>query len=253
MFYTLSKLLDLAFSPLFWALVLGLTATLLAAQGRRRRLVGVLGGGALLLLYLPASGLGAWLMSGYVERFDGAAARPDVRYDAVVLLGGFAGRGPDRAIELSEAGDRLLRTWEVLRDERARRVVIAAGGPEPGESEADLAADLLGQLGIARARMLLDRSSRNTRENALALRDIVAREQLGRLLLVTSAFHMQRALGCLRAVGLSADALATDHQTPGRLGVFDAVAPRASNLALSELALRELAGRLVYRLRGFAR
>ena len=256
-FYTLSKLLDLAFSPLFWALSLaalawGLGAGL-PARLARPRVARILGASALATLYLPSTGLCAWLLLGYVERFDGPLAQADVRYDAVVLLGGFAGRGPDAAVEISDAGDRLLRAWEVLRDERAARVVIAAGGAEEGETEADVAADLLGQLGIARGRMLLDRTSRNTRENALQLRDIVAREQLGRLLLVTSAFHMQRALGCLRAVGLRADALATDHQNPAQLGVFDALAPRANNLGKSELALRELAGRAIYRLRGYAR
>ncbi|MET0340212.1 MAG: YdcF family protein [Polyangiales bacterium] len=249
MFYALSKLLDLTFSPLSWALALGLAA--LALAGRRPRLSRVLGALALLTLYLPSTGgCAAWLFA-YVERFDGSVVAPGVRYDAVVLLGGFIERR-DGKDELDESADRLLRAWEMVRDGRAARVVIA-GGSDTGVAEADLAADLLVQMGTDPARILRDTKSRNTRENATALRDIVRAEKLGRLALVTSAFHMERALGCLRAVGLEADALATDHQVPRVRGVVDALAPRAHLLAKSELALRELAGRLVYRLRGYAR
>lgn len=252
MFYTLSKLLDLLFSPVFWALAFGLAALLC---GRRvPQLARALGALALLTLYLPASGLCARLLFAYVERFDGPVVQPGVHYDAVVLLGGFI-RRPEGSteLELAEGGDRLIRAWEMVRDGRADRVLVSGGSGNESAPEADLGAQMLRELGVDPARILRERKSRNTRENAVEVAAMVRDAGLERLALVTSAFHMQRALGCFRAVGLSVDALATDHQLPVVHGPFEALAPRASALAQSELALRELAGRLVYRLRGYAR
>jgi uncharacterized SAM-binding protein YcdF (DUF218 family) len=245
-FFTLSKILDLVFAPLSWALVLMLAAGWAARAGcaRRARSLGLAAG---LLVYLPATGFCARGLMLYVERFDAPPLQPSVAYDAVILLGGFAHRGPDGKIELADAADRLLRAWELLQTGRAARVVVAGG------SEAALIAELLQGWGVARERMLLDHKSRNTRENALETRAIVERAKLRRLALVTSAFHMQRSVECMRAVGLRVDVLATDHQAPVMASWFDYIAPRAAHLAQSERALRELSGRLVYRMRGFAR
>jgi uncharacterized SAM-binding protein YcdF (DUF218 family) len=80
----------------------------------------------------------------------------------------------------------------------------------------------------------------------------VARERWGSLLLVTSAAHMARAAGCFRAVGLTPDTLPVDQRAlPPAWDAWSPL-PRAVHLAQSELALRELAGRLVYRLRGYS-
>ncbi len=252
MFFALSKILDVLFSPLFWALALG-AACALAAHRERVRAARAFGLAAWLTLYVPASGWFAAALFGYVERFDGPTMRPGVRYDAVILLGGFIRRGVERPFELAESADRLVETWQLLASGRAAQVVISGGRTGSSPPEADVAADLLQQLGVARSRMLLGRESRNTRENALEVRAIAKRAKLGRMVLVTSAFHMQRALECMRAVGLRPDALATDYQAPELASWWDALLPRAAHLAVSERALRELAGRAVYRLRGYAR
>ena len=252
MFYALSKTLDLLFSPLSWSLGLALACVWAALRGRVRG-AQALGIAAWLVLFVPATGWVAFGLFGYTEQFEGKRIQPDVSYDAVILLGGFLWRGPDGAIELAESADRALRAWELLAAGRARQVVIAGGGTASWGREADVVAELLARLGIDRRRMLLDRESRNTRESALEVRAIVERAKLKRLVMVTSAFHMQRSLECMRAVGLNPDALATDHRESEFPSWLDRVLPRASHLALSERALRELAGRLVYRARGFAR
>lgn len=252
-FYVLSKTLDLAFSPLFAALALGALSALAIRRGRRTLSVR-LGVIAWLLAYLPATGGAAAFLMSVVEDFDGPRARPDVRYDAVILLGGFAGRNRHGELELSEAADRLLAALRLLRSGQAARVILAGGGSggSGGEAESDIAAALLREAGIADERMVLDRKSRNTRENAVETKALADAHGLAKLVLVTSAFHMQRALECMRAVGLHPDAHAVDHPHPMIQGPFDLLAPRSDNLRLSELALRELAGRLVYRLRGFS-
>ena len=251
MFYLLSKILDLAFSPVAHALIYGAFAMVFLRRGKPR--VGwVLGITAWVTLYVPSSGgVARWLMQT-VETFDGPRTKEGTHYDAVILLGGFAGRSELGTVELSEGADRLLAAWRLVREGKADKVLIAGGAPEGVEPEARLAASLLREAGIEDARILSDERSRNTRENAIEVRAIVDRAHLSKLVLVTSAVHMERALGCMRAVGLRPDALAVDYLRPNLRFGFDLLVPRADYLRLSELALRELAGRLIYRARGYA-
>jgi len=190
----------------------------------------------------------------YAERHDGRPFRAGQEYDAVIVLGGFVSVGNDGRLALAESGDRALRTYELLRDGHARMVIIAAGGPHPElPVEADAAAALFEQWGVARDRMLLGRTSVNTRQNALEVKSFVRARKFKRLVLVTSATHMQRALECMRAVGLEPDVLPCDQHGQVRVNPLLLLRPRASWLALSELVLRELFGRVVYRALGYAK
>ena len=118
------------------------------------------------------------------------------------------------------------RGHELLHSGQARLGLIAAGG-EGDWVEADSIAYVLTQMGIEKERLLLERSSLNTRQNALGAKQIVREKRLKRLVLVTSAFHMERALQCFRAVGLEPDALPCDEQAPGAGSLFQLLAPRA--------------------------
>ena len=61
---------------------------------------------------------------------------------------------------------------------------------------------------------------------------------------------MPRALGCFEQAGLHPDVLPVDYRA-GEGGV--GWVPRAGSLAVSSAALRELAGRAVYRMMGYSR
>ncbi len=253
-FLTISKILDLLLEPLTWALLL-MTAALLA--WRRRALGEVLVGLALVVLAAFSSEpLARWLM----RRAEASAAstyRPDVTYDVLVVLGGAVEPAPSRLVgstQLNAAADRVVRTAELLRAGHARNVLVSGGlvHPEPGEpSEAERIAERLGQWGVPPERIQLETRSRNTRENAVESARVIAARGWRTVLLVTSAVHMERALGCFRAVGLSPDALPVDFR--GGDGRGESWLPRARALETSTEALRELAGRPVYRAAGYSK
>lgn len=257
MFFVLSKILDLAFTPLAWALLLGALALLL---GRRRpRWALGLGLGALFLLWTFST---PWVAEGLTRWTEGdvsSTQRPGKVYDAVIVLGGMAEPGQSLAAgrpQFAEASDRLLTGRQVLLSGAARHLIIS-GGRIPDlpqvRSEADLVGDTLLELGVPAEQILREDQSRNTRENAVYTAAIVRERGFESLLLVTSAFHMQRSLGCFRAVGLEPDVLPTDvRQNPLPQGP-GALLPRAEALEDSTKMLRELAGRLIYRVRGYAR
>ena len=254
MFLFLSKVLDLLLAPLSWAVLL--LAAAFALRRRRAALAWglVLGAAALLLLFsFPAV---SDALMRQAERSAPRTWRPDETYDAVVVLGGIMEqRQPwmDDGQDLTDAAERITRAFELLREGRARQVPLSGGTltpGAPGTSEADQLAAMLRRWGIAADRIAVETRSRNTRENAVESARVVAERGWRRLLLVTSAWHMPRALGCFRKVGLSPDALPVDYRGGSeRAGRW---LPRASALSTSTDAIRELAGRVVYRVMGYA-
>ncbi len=256
-FLVLSKVLDLLLAPLTWAILLALLALLW--QQRRPGWARLLLSAALAVLVVfsldpVARGLFARLESRAESTF-----RPDVPYDVVVVLGGVADLAAMREsgqIELTEAVDRISQAAILLRTGKAK-VALLSGGivfPRPGDppSESEVLATWFGEQGIAPDRLVVEGKSRNTRENATESAAIIAAHGWKRVLLVTSAWHVPRALGCFRAAGLSPDVLPVDHRS-GSAGGFGSWIPRAASLSASTDALRELAGGLVYRVMGYSR
>ncbi|MFL5354569.1 YdcF family protein [Archangium sp.] len=256
MFVFLSKLLDLLLAPLSWALLLGLGGLLLR-RGRARLAawMQVLG---LLVLYAFSTEPMANLLQRQVERGAVSTYRPDVTYDAVIVLGGAVDADATERSGLPEynpAVERILRGFELLRDGHARQALLSAGtlDTRPGALvEADVLARQLRLWGIPPERIVLEGQSRNTRENAVESERIIREKGWKRLVLITSAAHMPRALGTFEAVGLKPDTLVVDvraHDWHVRAAWWQ---PRASNLSAGTDALRELFGRFVYRMRGWA-
>jgi uncharacterized SAM-binding protein YcdF (DUF218 family) len=173
-----------------------------------------------------------------------------------VILGGFVDAEASRrhgTVEFNEAVDRLLRGFELARAGKARFVLISAGDPRamPGDtSEAEWAGRKLREWGIPADRIVAEPRSRNTRENAVETARIVRERGWGSLLLVTSAMHAPRSLGSFRAVGLAPDVLPVDWK--GGDGRGTRWIPNAEALRSSTAAIRELAGRWVYRRVGYA-
>lgn len=254
MFLWLSKTLDWFASPLSWSLLLALAALLLR---RRPRTAWSLAGASAGLLVLFSTGFVADGLQRWVERGARSTYRPEVVYDAVIVLGGSVDAAASRAsgeTQLSAAADRLARGFELVRSGRARHVLLSAGNvfPHPGDvAEADRIAAKLAEWGVPPGQIAVEAGSRNTRENAIEVGRLAAARGWRTLLVVTSAAHVPRALGCFRAVGLEPDMLPVDFRAGdgSRLGWL----PRAGALAMSAGAIHELVGRAVYWAAGYTR
>ena len=103
-------------------------------------------------------------------------------------------------------------------------------------------------------RLIAEPLAVNTRDNAVYAAEIARARGFGRVLVVTSAFHVPRSEACFRAVGLAVDVLPVDYRA-SRTVTFGTAShlPRAHQLARSSGALRELLGRGIYRVVGFGR
>jgi uncharacterized SAM-binding protein YcdF (DUF218 family) len=262
-FIALSHIAGLAAAPLTWALLLLCAAVILGVRPTpaRQRLAAGVALLALLVLAVFSSAPVSNALFRSLER-DAPASLPrlDARnpYDAVIVLSGLldaeateSGGAPD----YTDAVDRLHAGFDLLRTGRARAVLLSGGSVDPRVHEAVEARVLSRQLqswGIAEARIVVEDQSRNTRENAVNSARIVRERGWQRLLLVTSAFHMQRAAGAFRAAGLSFDTLPVDFRWRDPARFPQSLLPRAESLAQSTLALHEWVGRLAYRWRGYS-
>lgn len=164
---------------------------------------------------------------------------------AIVVLGG-AVCPPELGgseIDLNSAADRV---WYAARLFHAGKapMLILSGGYDPERnaySEARAMATFLADLGVPTQAVVLEEQSRNTRQNAAFSAALLKARGIDRILLVTSALHMPRAVALFTAQGLQVIPAPTDFEgsqtpPPGILAWLpDALALDASGRAMKEL------------------
>lgn len=248
-----AKLASLVIYPLNLSLLLALLALLLWLV-RRRRLAARIALLAFAWLYAFSTATVANYLTDYLEEpFPPKAMSVVPVVDAIVLLGG-ATRGDTlraRAPDLNQRADRLVHAAALYRQARAPLVVVSGGSPVGGRSEAAQMRDLLLQMGVPLGAMQLERQSRNTRENAAYTGDLLRERGARRILLVTSAFHMRRAVPLFEQQGLEVHPAPTDFQRLVDNSLVPGWLPGVGNLARSSEALHEIVGYWYYRWRGW--
>lgn len=234
--------------------VLLLVAGLLLSWLKRRWPARVLTGIALFLLFLFSfTTFGYLLITPLEQRFE-RPAEP-VRIDGIVVLGG----GMDGEVnsvrggfELNRSGDRFVETLRLaLRHPEAK--IVIAGGPAAlvqQEPEALAGKRFFEAFGVASERILIDDQSRNTEENAQFAKELAGVTDGQSWLLVTSAFHMPRAVGLFRKAGFPAVPWPADYLASGAEGVRIKPDQSTENISVSNLALREWAGLIGYYMTG---
>lgn len=187
-------------SPFMLALELWFAAIVCMLLARRRLALALamVGFAGLWLGSLPvvADGLGRVLESQYPVM----SVESTPQADAIVVLGGaLAGAQPPArpTFVLGASSTRIVHAAALYRAGKAKWIVVAAGNrPDQVrvQVEADAIAEFLMQMGVPDAAIVRERHSRTTRENAANVKPIL--ESLGarRVLLVTSAQHMPRAM-----------------------------------------------------------
>jgi uncharacterized SAM-binding protein YcdF (DUF218 family) len=247
--YLLSKVLPLLVLPL--GLVLWL---LLAAWITGRRWPVLL---ALLLLWIAATpllaqGLWRWLERPWQRRTADQAPRAGA---IVVLSGGrHPAPGPARFEEWVDP-DRFLAGLDLWRAGRAPQLIFTGGvSPyRPGmPSEGRLYRREATTLGVPPQAIRVTPPVLNTAAEARAVAAMLAAEGSPRILLVTSAFHMQRARALFQRQGLVVEPFPVDFQALGGWAGAPwrnplAWLPSAGGLEGTSRALRELMGRVVHR------
>lgn len=239
------------FSLVFFLVV----ASLCAGRFGRRRLQTAAGLLAALFLFVPLYTTAGPVLLAVLENRFSRPALPAPPACILVLGGGFhnevtTARG---GVELNDAGDRYVEMLRLARIYPEARLLVSGGdGSLTGHREDDVAVArrLMADFGLDQSRLIAEPVSRNTYENALNSRRIMAREGLSRCLLVTSAFHMPRAVGMMRQVGADVLPWPVDYRTDGSLVFGLSLTEPAGNADNLLVALREWVGLIANRIAG---
>jgi uncharacterized SAM-binding protein YcdF (DUF218 family) len=251
----LDKLLPLLVYPLGLSLILWLLALVLwrLGWGKWAAKLAVVAAGWLWLWSLPV--VSDALRASLERQFPNQPADQADEADVIVLLGGGISPAPRDwpYPDLNRAADRI---WHAARLFHAGKapVIIVSGGLSPREtanSEADAMSQLLVDLGVPSEAIVFEDQSRTTRENAVYTARLLEARGHQRVLLVTSALHMPRALATFRAVGIEALPAATDFEVTPSSPDLRRWLPNSGSLDASTRAMKEYLGLWVYRWRGW--
>lgn len=210
---------------------------------------------ALLLLgwSAPPDRLMHWLETWHAPASrDGLAA-----YAGVVVLGGSFERAAlqrGRAqVQLNERAERLTEAVALAQAHPGLAVVFTGGCVDLGDgcvAEAELAHRFFTHMGMAPGRVLYEAVSRTTHENAVFTAQLPGVDKARPWLLLTSAWHMPRAIATFGKAGWNVTPYPVDFRT-GRQTPWTQYS-LAQGVRKWQLVLHELAGLLAYRLAGRA-
>src|SRR5204863_5657990 len=147
------------------------------------------------------------------------------------------------------APDRIIAAAAVAHRFPNARVVFSGGSANllsNDAREADFAGEVFEGLGIAKSRLIMERRSRNTLENAEFSKALVAPKEGERWLLVTSAFHMPRSVGLFRKAGFAVEPYPVDWRVGGRGDLLSFTNIATDGLGRTDLAVREWVGLITY-------
>jgi uncharacterized SAM-binding protein YcdF (DUF218 family) len=255
-FFLLSKTLGRLLLPSNLLVSLGVVGLILlltrfASTGRK-----LVAASSLLLAvcgFLPIGNLLLYPLETRFPPWDNSRGPPD----GIVVLGGAI--DPDMsalhgAPVFGPSVDRIIATTDLAHRYPNARIVISGGNADldPGNQarEADFTLPVLESFGVTRDRLIIERRSRNTQENAEFSR-IVAAPKRGELwLLVTSAYHMPRAIGIFRKVGFTVEPYPVDWRVGGRDDLLKFSVSFIGGLGRVDTAAREWMGLTAYWITG---
>jgi uncharacterized SAM-binding protein YcdF (DUF218 family) len=248
--FLFGKLVNLLLNPALWVLIALLLAWKTHNPYRRRRWL--------------AAGLGIFLFFSnpyVIQRLLQAYQTPPMpmaageRYEAGILLGGLMGYDETAGDAFfNRSSDRFIQVLKLYKQGHIRKIIVSGGNamkPNSAFREADYLATNLLSMGVPAADILRDRDARNTVENARYTHRIM--DSLGirsAVVVITSSWHMPRAIKIIEAEGLAARPYPADFIAPPsnkKLGL-NHLLPSGDAMGHWNLYLKEWVGRLAIRI-----
>lgn len=239
MYFIISKFFVILIYPFTWVLALFLYAVFCKKQKLKQRFL-VTG---VIMFYFFGSTLPIKL---FARMWDVDAYPPSGKtYSAEVLLGGFASEGTDGNGLFNSSADRYIQATILLTNHNAAHLLFTGGNADikPGQfREGNFVKAELQKMHFADTSILIDNQARNTIENAQNAKKLLMQSGLKPpYLLVTSAFHMRRALLIFKKVGMEVVPYPSDFIINGKLAFSDLL-PNAEAFSLWSKYIKEIAG-----------
>jgi len=256
MFYFLSKTLDFLVMPFSIGFILMLYS-ILTKNLRRKKKTGV---AAFVILFLISN---TYLVNQAFLWWEPKPAdineTTQVYEVGVVLSGGLTSFSKLKAdhVELGQHANRFYNAYLLYKAGKIKKILITGTSPDSwiaaGKGESRQAGQVLVKWGVPASDILIEEKARNTRENATFSAKIIQSQFSGaKVLLITSAYHMRRSLGCFEKAGVNVDYFPTDFYGVANVNKFrHFVIPSAESAEYFDLLWHEWIGYISYKIVGY--
>ncbi len=255
MFFYLSKLIGFLFSPLVWVATLLLWSFFTKIERRAKRLRIT----ALLVLLLCSN---SFIVDECYRAWEPVTPDYDLmdtHFDGAIVLGGIGNVDMRlQKINFGCSGDRLFQVLPFYKKGRIDKIIFTGGSGSiefPEKREGTYVRKYLNSIGFADSCLVIENDSRNTYENAVFTKKLLDSLGIkGNFLLVTSAYHMPRAMAVFKKAGY-------ENLTPYQFNKFSGVrrftpdhllVPNSDALFSLQFLIHEWVGFVTYKLKGYA-
>lgn len=257
MFYVLSKTIDVLLMPLTLAFLALFYALFTKSASHKRR--AIISG--LLWLYLISCPI---VVNQILKWWENGGVTPteiEKKYAVGVVLTGGMSKGeieqPPYHIWVGFSFDRAAQAFQLYKAGKIGAIVISGGqgrmsGSEKGGNEGRAVRQYLIASGVPASQVFLESKARNTHENAEFSAQILRNQfKTNECLLITSAFHLPRAEGCFKKVGIKAVPFPAHFMQQNTPFWFDKLVPNEEKMFQFYLVWHEWLGLLMYKVVGY--
>lgn len=251
--YFLSKTLYIPFMPLFW--IIGLICLAILLKKYRRKILF----STLILLFLCANPA----LNNHLMLLWEVPPTPlkDItkQYDAAIVLSGVTNswKSPKDRVYLNRGADRIMHAIMLYKKGIVKKLIVTGSYTKiNGEkySEAEDMKKVMLMCNVNEEDIIVEDQSKNTRESAVEVQQLLKNTTVGsELLLITSAFHIRRSVGCYKKVGVEVDSFATDFMTSDSEELIwtDYLFPKTQAFQKLDVLIHEIIGYIVYKILGY--
>jgi uncharacterized SAM-binding protein YcdF (DUF218 family) len=242
------KLLTTMMQPLFVAIVAVLTIGLMLLRRDDRRVGVILICGACLMWVVSTPFFGSRLIDAWEASIESSTPTAIDPFDYVIVLGGGTSVAPDGRPQLSSAGDRVGYAARLYLTGVAKHLVATgdnlqmsgslSGSFQPKDDPSTHTKQIWMELGIP-AEVISELAGQNTFAEIAALKEHTEYWQGKRCGILTSAFHLPRAMKLAQRVGVQAIPIAADYRTSTGPVTFNHFVPETEGLVRFQMIFKE--------------
>ena len=253
MFFVLSKTISFLLKPIGILFILAVISLITKNHTKKKRFNGAF----LVLLYLfscPA------IINKCIKIYEFPTTQIENTKNytyGILLTGGLVNESKSQssAIFLGPQGDRLWQTIELYKAGKIRKVIISGGNGFERKSknlatENNKAREFLIKTGVDSNDIIQEKEAVNTYENAKFTKSLLSKNY-GKVLIITSGFHLYRALACFNKQNINAEGFATTPISENSPFKWQDLIPAMDAFKNADFLANEIIGLTVYTILGY--
>ncbi len=253
MFFLLSKTISFLLKPLGILFLLAVLSLITKNHTKKKRLTGAF---LVLLYFFSCPAIINTIFKSYEFPTSPISSTQNYTY-GILLTGGLVNESKSQNDNLfiGPQGDRLWQTVELYRAGKIRKIIISGGDGFERKSknfatENDKAREFLIKTGVNAKDILQEKDAVNTFENAKFTKKLLPRKT-EKVLVITSGFHLKRALACFKKQQINADGFATTPISENYPFKWQDLIPAMDAFKKTDILSNEIIGLAVYKTLGY--